>query len=88
MLSLPIKNLEAANLGLGLVSSCKLTKPKLTFCSQIFCQACVHHKNKVFPKEICLVSVYNLIPKKILGAANVDLGLVNSRSLVTVVSYL
>ena len=51
----------------------------LTFCPQIFCQACVYQITKVFPKEICFSSAcIMIVRKKKLGAANVDLGLVIS----------
>ena len=32
-----------------------------------FCQACMHHINKVSPMDICLVSAYNHLPQNIFG---------------------
>ena len=49
-----------------------------TFYPQIFCQTCMCHMNKVSPKKIYTVCAYYRHLQKILGAVNVDLGLVSS----------
>ena len=50
----------------------------LRFCPQIFCQVCVHHITKVFPKELCFSSACDHCLQNILGVANVGLGLITS----------